>query len=139
MTFDPARPRYDLSFAGKEYELFGTLELVETIEHAFQDGIVQLTSRVAGMGVTDTAKLVSAVLRANGHKLTQKEAGEVIFNTIGVQSTEFGLLQLHLYAFLRMVLEPPEMREKKAKQMGEMIGGWQRPPGSPGKSTRKSA
>jgi hypothetical protein len=139
MTYDPARPRYTLTLAGAEYELFGTLELVEAIEYALQDGILQISTRVVGMGLTDTAKLLAAALTANGHRLTAREAGQILLNEIGVNSDAYKLLQLNLFAFLRTVLEPPELREKTAKRMGEMIGEWTAPPASRGKRTRKSA
>lgn len=138
MTFDPARPRYTLPFAGEEYELLGDLALVEALEYAMKDGIIQIAGKVIDMGVTDTSKLLSAILTSCGQKKSANEIGGIIFN-LGVSSEAFQALKLHVYAFLRIVLEPPEAREKMAKKMGELLGEWSVPSASPGKRTRKSA
>lgn len=135
MTFDPARPKYMLPFAGQEYELVGTLGLIEAVEFAFQEGIVRIAARTPDMGLTETAKLTAAVLGASGHKLTAAKVGEALFDA-GVNSEAFMLLRLHLYAFLKIVMQPPELREGTAKQMGELLGKAGQP--SRGKSTRKS-
>lgn len=136
--FDPARPRYTLPLAGKDYDLLGTMEVIESVEHAMQRGVLHVTTDVVGMGMTDTSKLLSAVLSACGHKMTQKEAGAILFNQIGINSTDFQMVQLHLYAFLRVAIEPPEAREEAAKRMGELIGG-RTGSTSPGDSTKRSA
>lgn len=138
MTLHPARPRHTLPLAGAEYDLLGTLEVVEAVEYALKDGVVQVTGRVVGMGLTDTARLLAAVLSANGHKLTARQAGQTLLD-LGVGSEAFARVQLHLYAFLRVLLEPPELREAKATEMGELIGRMAAPPASRGRRTRKSA
>ena len=138
MTLDPARPRYTLPLAGTEYDLLGTLAVVEAVESALQDGILRVTARCPDLGVTDAAKLLSAVLTACGRKTTPQDAGELILNTLGVNSDAFLALKLHLFAFLRITLEPPELREAKAKDMGELLAALAAPP-SPGGGTRKPA
>jgi len=135
VTFDPARPRYTLTLAGTDYDLVGTLGLIEAVEYAFQDGVIRVAARTPDMGLTETAKLAAAVLGASGHKLTAARVGETIFDA-GVNSEAFTLLRLHLYAFLKIVMQPPELREGTAKQMGELLGNAATP--SRGKSTRKS-
>jgi hypothetical protein len=139
VTFEPARPRYTLPVAGKDYDLFGELAVVEAVEHALKDGVVQITARTLGMGVGDTAKLLAAVLTANGTPMTAKEAGAILFNDLGINSEAFQGLQIHLYAFLRIVLEPPEARERMAQRMGELTGELTAAPASPGGNTSKSA
>ena len=139
MTFDPARPRYTLPLAGTEYELLGTLELVEAVEHALQQGIVQIAVRTPDMGVTDTAKLLAAMLTASGHKMTARQVGELLLNTVGINCHGFTLVRLHAYAFLRVALEPPETRKKVADEMGELLGGETARFASPGKRTKSSA
>lgn len=137
--FDPARPRYTLDFAGKEYELLGTLELVEAVEYAFKEGIGQVAARSVSMGLTETAKLLATVLTACGHKAQPREVAETLFNEVGVRTDAFGLVQLRLYSFLNVLLEPPESRQRRAEEMGELIGKWTAPDASPGRRTRKSA
>lgn len=138
--FDPARPRYTLPFAGEEYDLIGTLEMVESIEWAFKEGILHLTARCVEMGLSDTAKLLAAMLKASGHKVTPREVAEKLLNAVGVASDEFQLLQAHLYTFLRVLLEPPEARQAMASRLGERMGKWlwQVETASPGKTTSKS-
>ena len=136
--FDPARPRHTLPFGGTDHDLVGTLEVIEAVEAVFREGISAVTARAVDMGVTEASKLVSALLTANGHKVTARQVGETIFG-MGVNSDAFMLLKVNAYAFLRVALEPPELREKAAQKMGEWIGRYSAPPASPGESTRNSA
>lgn len=120
--FDQARPRHTLPFDGKEYDLVGTLEVVEAIEAAFREGIIQVAGRVMNMGLGDAAKLLVTVLTASGYTMKHREATATIFNKLGVHSPAFDALRMHLYAFLRVTLEPPELREAMAGKMGEFLG-----------------
>lgn len=123
MTFDPARPRYTLPFAGKEYDLLGTFELIEAVETALKLEITKAAVDVVReMTAHDLAKLVSAVLTASGTPLTAKEAGAALWNEIGLAGDDNTLLRLHLYAFLTICLAKPGRRAEKAKEMGELIG-----------------
>lgn len=138
MSFDPARPRHTLPFGGEDHDLLGTLEVIEAVEFAMKEGVIQVAARVVEMGLTDTARLVSAVLTASGRRTTHPEAARVLMD-LGVASEAFQAVKLHLYAFLRVALEPPEQREAMAARMGEVLGKWTAPPASPGRRTRKSA
>jgi hypothetical protein len=135
-SFTPARPRYTLPFAGKDYDLIGTLEVIEAIEDAFREGVVKTTMRIMDMGVTETAKLAAAVCTACGHTLNAREAAGAIYDS-GVNGPAFTALKIHLFAFLRTALEPPELREAMAKKMGEIVG--KLAPASPGDNTKSSA
>lgn len=134
--FELARPRHTLPFDGNEYELIGTLEVVESVESAFRESIMQVTARVMEMGVTDTSKLLAASLTASGYATRARDVAKLIFDTCGVNSPEFDALRMHLYAFLRVTLEPPELREAMAEKMGEFLG--KLPKASPGGSTKSS-
>ncbi len=136
--FDPARPRHALPFAGADDDLVGTLEVIEAVAAAFREGVTTVAARAVDMGVTEASKLVSALLTANGYKVTARQVGEAVFD-MGVNSDGFMLLKVNAYAFLRVALEPPELREAAAKKMGELIGRYSAPPASPGGSTRSSA
>lgn len=139
MTFEPARPRYTLPFAGKEYTLLGTMETIEAVELALKDGVLQIMARTMAMGATETAKLVSSVVSANGYDtITYRSAFEAIMG-MGIHSEGFEALRMHLYAFLRIVIEPPELREEMAKRMGEITGKLHALSASPGDSTSSSA
>lgn len=137
--YDPARPRHTLRLDGVDYELVGTFGLVEAVEHALQDGIIQVATRVVDMGLSDTAKLIAAMLQANGHRTTHREVGETLFDRVGVDSREFALLKVELYSFLRILLKKPSDREEAARSMGEMLGKPSDPPASPGETTGGSA
>lgn len=140
MAYDPARPRYTLPFAGKEHELLATFSLIEAVEHGMKEDVVQVTLRVMEMGAADTAKLASILITASGTRMTASEAGQAIFNEIGINSFDFISLKLHLNAFLNIALAPPKEREQKAKELGEAIGKWTAArSASPGEITSGSA
>jgi len=132
MTFDSARPRYKLPFDGKDYELTGELSVIEAIETAMQRGILDIAVNIVGMGLTDTAKLLTTILNACNHSFTHKTVAAAIFN-MGLGSKAFATLQLHLYSFIAIILQPPDSREKKAQEMAAMLNH------SRGESTSSSA
>ena len=138
-AFDPSRPRYTLSLAGKNYELLGTFELIEAVEHALQDHIGSIAVRVVGnLPTYGLAKVVSAVLTSCGHKMTAKEAGDLLFGDVGATGEANDALRMHLYAFLSITLAPPAAREQKAKEMGELLGKLTEAVASPGSNTEGS-
>ncbi len=137
MTFDPARPRYTLPFAGKEYDLLGDMALVEAVEWALKKGVGQVAVEVVGdMTSFELAKLVSALLCTCGYPMTPKAAGDHLWNDIGLAGEEMSKLRLHLYSFLKICCARPSDREAVAKEMGELIGSLER--GSPGATTSAS-
>jgi hypothetical protein len=138
-TFEPARPRYQFTFVGKEYTLLGTMETIEAVESALKEGILQITPRVVGMGAMDTAKLISALLVSNGYPdLGYRKVAQSLYE-LGINSDAFSALQIHLFAFLRIMIEPPELREMMAKRMGEVTGKLTELSASLGESTNDSA
>ncbi|WP_435007983.1 hypothetical protein P12x_005249 [Tundrisphaera lichenicola] len=140
MSFEPARPRYTLPFAGKDYELLGTFALIEAVEYALKANIGLLAVQIVnGMPSHELAKVISTMLTACDHKMTAKEAGELLWGEVGLSGDENETLRLHLYSFLSVCLAPPGKREEKAKKMGEMIGKLTAPAASPGVSTGESA
>lgn len=140
MTFNAARPRYTLPFAGKDYELLGTFGLIEAVEYAMKEHVYQVAVQVVNsMSCTDLSRLVAAVLTACDHKMTSKEAFALLWDHVGMVSEENTSLRLHIYSFLSICLAPPSHREQKAKMMGEMMGKPTSPAASPGPSTAESA
>lgn len=140
MTYEAARPRYTLPLAGKDYELIGTFELIEAVEHTLKEGIFQVAFRVMEMGVADTARLLAAIVTSSGGKLTAGEAGAILFNDVGLGSDGFVLVKLHLNAFMNILFSSPADREEKARRQGEAIGKWSgATSASPGSSTSKPA
>lgn len=122
MSYEPARPKYDFPFDGKVFSLLGTMEVVEAVETAFKESVIQVTIRTMDMGLIDASRLLSVILSANGHTEIAKKAKQVIYNA-GLFSGSFTALKMHLYAFLNITLQPPELREGVAKKMGEITGG----------------
>ncbi len=138
MTFDPARPRYCLPLAGKDYELLGTMELIEAVEYAAQRGVLQVAIDVIeDMPSSGLARLLSAVLTACGTPLTPRAASDLLWNEVGLAGDANKLLRVHLYSFLSICLAPPEQREATAKKAGEKIG--RLGAASPGGTTSNSA
>ena len=135
--FNPARPRYTLPLGEKSYDLIGSMSLVEAVEYATGRGIGEAAVAVVnGMPTADLSRLMGAVLSACDHPTTAAEAGDLLWTAVGVTGPANDLLRLHLYSFLNVCLAPPEAREAKAKEMGELIGKLDA--ASPGKPTRKS-
>lgn len=138
MTFEPARPRHTLPFAGTEYELVGSMELVEAAEHALKRGVGQIAVDIAtAMPTHELVRLIAAILTACGYKTSPEQVKERLWNTVGISGDENSRLRLHLYAFLSVCLAPPEARERKAKDVGELIGKLEA--ASRGERTRKPA
>src|SRR5262249_11867564 len=110
MTYDMARPRYTLPLAGKEHELIGSFELIEAVEDAMKDSILNVMVKAIDMPVSDTAKLLAAILTACGEKASVTEIGGLLWN-MGAATDEFAILRLHLHAFLRICIARPADRE----------------------------
>lgn len=130
MAYDAARPRYTLPLDGEEYDLVGTFELIERIEHAMQDGIILVARRVMEMGMADTAKLAAACTGEDRRRI-----GATLFR-LGLESEAITLLKAHLFFFLRIMLAPEADREEAAEKMGKLIGELT---ASPGATTGASA
>lgn len=139
MTYKPQKARYTLPFAGKDYELEGSFDLLETVENAMQEPILRILPRIVHMQVREIARLISAILQFHKHPMTVREAGDVLTECMGVSSDDYATLCLHLYAFLRICVARPEDREEAAKQMGELLKGMTKNPYSPGENTGASA
>jgi hypothetical protein len=138
MNFDPARPRYTFPFAGTDYDLLGTMELIEAVEFALKRGITQITVDVMnGMPTHELVRVLSAVLTAGGHKTPPAEVADTLWSKVGVGGEENQLLRIHLYSFLSICLAAPEKREARAKAAGELIG--KLPKASPGENSSNSA
>ena len=139
MTFEPARPRYRLPFAGKEYELLGTFALIEAVEYAMKEHVGRVAVQIVnGMPAFDLAQVIAAVLTACDQKMTAKEAGQLLWDHVGLSGDDNEILRLHLYSFLSICLAPPGQREQKAQNMGEMMGKLIGPAASPGPTTEGS-
>lgn len=138
MTFEPARPRYTLPFAGKDYELLGTFELIEAVEYAAKDHIGKVAVRlVNGMQGGEFASVLVAILHKSGHRLSAEEVKGLLWERVGLTGEAYDLLCLHLYSFLSICLAPPGNREKATQTAGELFGKLKA--ASPGNSTEESA
>ncbi|WP_152051829.1 hypothetical protein [Tautonia marina] len=138
-AFEPARPRYVLPFAGKDYELFGTMEVIEAIEFSMKESVLDVCFRVIDMGVTDTARVIAAILSASGHKDHSPRSVSQALMDMGVAGQAFTVLRAHISCFLQIILQPPELREETAKRMGEVMGKFDARTASPGENTSSSA
>ncbi len=138
MTFNPAKPRYTLPLAGKEYELEGSFALIEAVEWALKDSIISIAMRCVEMPVNEMSRLLSSILKSCGHDITKEAAGEILWNEIGVSTPEYSLLCLHVHAFLRICISRPSEREVVKKEMGEILGEVNVATPSPGATTSNS-
>ena len=138
MAFDPARPRYTLPFAGTDYDLLGTMELIEAVEYALGRGILQVSVDVIeAMPTWELSRLLSAILSCNDTKMSPQEVKTALWGTVGISGDANKFLRVHLYNFLAICLAPPEQREAKAKRAGELLG--KLVTASPGATTSPSA
>jgi hypothetical protein len=138
MDFNPAKPRYELTIAGKSYELEGTFALIEAAEYALKENIISIAMRCIEMPVSDMTKLLHSILKSCGHdEMSKADIGEILWNELGVSSSEYAMLCLHIHAFLRICNSKPSEREAVKKTMGEILGEASHP--SPGATTSSSA
>ena len=122
-SFEAARPRYKLPLAGEEFDLVGTMELVEAVEYALGRGVGYVAIEVIDvMPGWELAKLLSAVVTASGGKLSVPQAKNLLWDTVGLSGDANKLLRVHLYQFLAICLAPPEQREERANKAGELLG-----------------
>lgn len=136
MTFTPAKPRYTLPLAGKEYELEGSFALIEAVEYTLKDNIVSIAVRATSMPAYEMARLIAALLATCGEKVTHREVGDILWNEVGVTSADYAKLCLHVHAALRIFMAKPADRDAEKKRMGELLGGAS---ASPGQTTSDSA
>ena len=137
-AFNPAKPRYTLPLAGKDYELEGTFALIEAAEYALKDNIVSIAMRCVEMPVSEMVRLLHSILKSCGHEMSKDVIGEIIWNELGTASPEYSMLCLHVHAFIRICNTRPSDREVVKKELGELLGGAKVEP-SLGETTSNSA
>lgn len=140
MDYEPAKPHYTLTLAGKEYELEGSFELIEACENALKKHISAIGNQcLEGLPATDMCKLLYAVLNTCGHRVSMKDLREILWDKVGLDSPEYAAVGLHVFAFIRIVVARPADREETAKTMGEFLAGMKTRISSPGENTANSA
>ena len=117
MTFDPQKPRFTITLANKSYEVEGSFAVLEAAENALKDHLFNILTRCFTMSASDMAKLLSAILQANGERITPREIGEILWDTVGVVGDDYTKLCLEVYAFLNISVSRPADREKKSAEM----------------------
>lgn len=138
MTFNAAKPRYSLPFGDKQYDIVGDFALIEAIEYAMQDSIVNLMVSCLDMPVSKMAKLIHTVVKSTGESLTQTKINDTLWNEIGISTTEYQILCLHLHTLLKIIVAKPAERSEVANKMGELMGELNLIEASPGKTTSAS-
>ncbi len=142
MTYNPQKPRYSFPLAGKTYELEGTFGLIEAVESALKSDILSVISRCGDMPVSELSRLISTVLSAGGERISQSQVGDILWNDIGIDTTDFTLVRVHIHAFLRICVARPAEREQLSKEwrdkLGEMTGEVAPPSPSLGETTDSS-
>jgi hypothetical protein len=138
MTYEPARPRYTLPLAGRDYELVGSFGLIEAVEHAMKENVVGILTKTVSMPISNFAELLATILTACGEKTTANDIGSIIWE-MGPAANEVTVMRLHIHAFLLICVSPTAIREEVANRQGEMLGGWNADPASPGENTGASA
>jgi hypothetical protein len=121
MTYEPAQPRYTLTLAGKSYDLIATFGMIDACEAALNRSIISIASGVFDLPARDMAKLICAMIGANGQKLSHQDAGFALMD-MGIGSSDYAAFCLEVYAFLSIALAKPEAREGIREKMGKLKG-----------------
>lgn len=116
MTFDPQRPRYNLAFNGKDYELIGTMELLENIEYTLKRNIVDICTSCIELPTYEFCRVLEKVLEG---KYSLSEIKTIIWQDIGAE--ELITLRLNVYAFLKICIAKPNKRVEVAQKLGELL------------------
>lgn len=138
MAYNPAKPRYTLKLADKDYELEGSFGLIEAVEYALGEDIVSIAENALSMPVYKVSKLLASIIKYCGTDIKPSNISETIVNEIGIASNEFAVLRFHIFAFLKICICKPSDREQTAKDMGELIGKLEKPTASLGDTTSNS-
>lgn len=136
MSYESAQPRMTLEFAGKSYDVTATFALIDQIEWALKDNIINVTMRALDLPTRDMAKIIACMINSTGEKMTEAQAGEKIFE-LGIASSEYAALSIQILALLRIALVKPSEREATKDEMGKLMGKLKE--ASLGANTEKSA
>lgn len=139
MTFEPSQARYTLPFAGKDYDVVGTFQLIADIEWELQDNIVSIATHSIDMPIRSMAKVLRVILASVGSNLSEKDIGELLVNKLGVGSDDYTVLALHVHVALRTFIAKPSDRDEVRERLGELMGNLKQAADSLGESTSKSA
>jgi hypothetical protein len=129
MTDHLVSPDYTLPLGSKSYPLDSSFQTLKAIQHAFQQDLLPIQARVLDMRQDEIAKLI-----AIGSGQPEIEIGQAVLDEVGLTEAGYQLLKAHLMAWLYIAMAPKADREKKRKEMGELIGKLS--PASRGKSTK---
>jgi hypothetical protein len=129
MTDHLVSPDYTLPLGTITYTLDPSFKTLKAVQHAFQQDLLPLQARVLDMRQDEIAKLI-----AIGSGQPEDEIGQAVLDEVGLTEAGYELLKAHLMSWLYIAMAPKVERQKKAKQMGELIGKLS--PASRGKSTK---
>lgn len=121
-------PNQPVTLNGVTYTLAGNFRTLAAIEQALGRDIIAVQSGMLELKLHEFAKVLAAATGAGEAFL-----GQALFE-LGMVSAEYKLLVYTVMGWLLVALSPPQLREEKARDMGELIAR-----ASPGANTAASA
>lgn len=114
MTDYLVSPEYTLEIGGKPYTLDGSIGTLKAIQHHFKKDILDVLTELAGMRFDEHAEIIRLGIGQAAPPLEVIE--QSIVDDIGITETRW-----HLQAWLVMAVTPKRDREKKAKEVAELL------------------
>ena len=111
-------PEYKITLAGKDYSLGGSFATLRAVQQGFNQDLFPLQARIIEMRVDEIAKLISLAATEN---VSADEIGTLLIDEMDIFSKEYGILKAHLMAWLAIAMTPKSLREKKVRDMANLI------------------
>lgn len=107
-------PEYRLTFCGKEHVLDGGLKTLKAIQHEFKKDVLDVLAELRDMSFEQHAKLIHIGITSDAPSLDVIE--QAIIDEIGIVDVRW-----HLQAWLVISTTPKRDREKKTKEVTELL------------------
>lgn len=106
----------ELELGGKPVELRATFAALAAAERVSGQSVIQFLSSIHAMeiGVVRAAEVMAAVIKANGHKITLDEAGEVVLE-MGLHNSLIWIGQFLALGLRTSDAEPADGESGEAK------------------------
>jgi hypothetical protein len=109
-------PSRTITIGDKSFVLDGSFGTLRAVQEAFDRDIFRLLLSIMDMRFDQVAKLVAI---ASGD--SADSVGQHIADTIGVMTSEYGVLKTQIFAWLNVALAPKADREKKSAEMETLV------------------
>ena len=115
-------PEQVIEVGGKSYKLNGTFRTLARIEQAMDMDIKYVHDGLLDMRPSDFVRVLATAITASGKAVEEDDLGQAIQDTMGFLGADYAILRLTVRLWLRVALTDPEAREKKADELGAILG-----------------